>query len=234
MTEFELLVDLHSKTWRQGPGSEADTLRALSLIQLPKDRPLAIADIGCGAGAQTLTLAAQLTGHITAVDLFPSFLEEVNRRVNEHDFSANVTTLNRSMEELRFKPESLDILWSEGAIYNMGFENGVKSWRDFLKPGGYLAVSEITWISNERPAEIEDFWTSEYPEIDTAAGKIDILEQNSFTLAGYFYLPVENWISQYYDPLEAEFSNYLQRHNHSDAAQEIVNLHQEEIALYKK
>jgi ubiquinone/menaquinone biosynthesis C-methylase UbiE len=234
MTELELLVDLHSKTWRQGPGSEGDTLRALSLMKLPKDRPLAIADIGCGAGAQTLTLAAQLNGDITAVDIFPVFLEELNRRVNEHDLSAKVTTLSQNMDELPFEDDSLDIVWSEGAIYNMGFENGVKNWKRFLKPGGYLAVSEITWIANDRPAEIENFWMKEYPEIDTAAQKIQILEENGFTLTGYFFLPQDSWTKQYYEPLQQQFSSFLKKHQHSEKAREVVRMHEEEIELYNK
>jgi hypothetical protein len=57
-SELELLLDLHRGNPRQGPGSEAMTLRALALTGLDRDRPLRIADIGCGTGAQTLTLAA--------------------------------------------------------------------------------------------------------------------------------------------------------------------------------
>jgi SAM-dependent methyltransferase len=61
-----------------------------------------------------------------------------------------ITTLEKSMDALDFDDETFDIIWSEGAIYIMGFETGVKQWRNFLKPGGYLAVSEITWLTNKR------------------------------------------------------------------------------------
>jgi ubiquinone/menaquinone biosynthesis C-methylase UbiE len=63
-----------------------------------------------------------------------------------------------SMDNLPFQSEELDLIWSEGAIYNIGFERGLNEWRRYLKPGGYIAVSESSWFTDERPAEINDFW----------------------------------------------------------------------------
>ena len=48
-----------------------------------------------------------------------------------------------SMDNLPFQNEELDLIWSEGAIYNIGFERGLNEWRRYLKPGGYIAVSEV-------------------------------------------------------------------------------------------
>jgi len=67
------------------------------------------------------------------------------------------------MDDLPFKEGEFDLIWSEGAIYNIGFENGLKKWKDYLKAGCYLSVSEITWITQTRP---EEFWKAEYPEVD--------------------------------------------------------------------
>ena len=80
MTELELIIDLHKNSDRQGPGSENDTLKALGFLNLPTDQHLKVADIGCGSGGQTLTLAKKIKGQITAVDLFPEFLDELNER----------------------------------------------------------------------------------------------------------------------------------------------------------
>ncbi|MCF7929473.1 MAG: class I SAM-dependent methyltransferase [Spirochaetales bacterium] len=234
MTEIELLIDFHKDAERQGPGSTADTLKALSFIDLPRGKPLKVADIGCGTGAQTLTLARQIAGHITAVDLFPEFLDQLNRRAQELGVQNKITTLQKSMDDLSFSTKEFDIIWSEGAIYIMGFAAGIHQWKPFLKPGGYLAVSEITWLTNTRPAEIEAHWNREYPEIDTAAGKMKVLEEQGFSPVGYFILPPASWIENYYRPMEARFEAFLERHKHSEPAKTQVEADRDEIEKYKR
>ena len=234
MTELELLIDFHKDADRQGPGSTADTLKALSFIDLPREKPLKVADIGCGTGAQTITLARQIAGHITAVDLFPEFLDQLNRRAQELGVQDKITTLEKSMDDLSFGTEEFDIIWSEGAIYNMGFAAGIRQWKPFLKPGGYLAVSEITWLTNRRPAEIEAHWNREYPEIDTAAGKMKVLEEHGFSPVGYFILPPASWIENYYRPMEARFAAFLDKHEHSEMAQAQVEADRDEIEKYQR
>lgn len=229
-----MLIDFHKEAKRQGPGSTADTLKALDLIEISKNKKLKLADIGCGSGAQTITLAENIDGRITAVDLFPEFLRKLEVKAEVKGLKNKIKTLEKSMDNLDFEQEELDIIWSEGAIYIMGFEAGIKNWKKFLKPGGYLAVSEITWLTDKRPEKIEKYWNSEYPEIDTASNKFKVLEKNGFTPAGYFYLPQSSWLENYYKPIEARFSDFLKRHDHSEAAKKIVENEKKEIQIYKK
>lgn len=233
MTELDLIIDLHRHSERQGPGSDKETLRALELTGLSDRKELQIADIGCGTGGPTISLAGNLGGQFTAVDLFPEFLEELNQKAERLGLSDRISALEASMDDLPFEKNQFDLIWSEGAVYNIGFETGVKKWRDFLKPGGCLAVSEITWISLSRPKEIEEFWMREYPETDLASNKIRILEENGYTLAGYFYLAEDSWIENYYKPLEARFGSFLERHDHSELAEKVVRDHRKEIDLYQ-
>ena len=234
MTELELIIDLHKYSERQGPGSETETLKALDIMNFASDKELKVTDIGCGSGGQTITLAENLNGQITAVDLFPEFLDELNEKSQKLGLKEKIKTLEKSMDDLPFNNEEFDIIWSEGAIYNLGFENGIKKWKDYLKTGGYLAVSEITWITNSRPSKIEDFWTQEYPEIDIASNKIKILENNGYTLVGYFYLTQNSWIENYYKPMEERFDTFLERNNNSELARKVVKENKFEIELYQK
>lgn len=161
---MELMMHLHLNNERQGPGSEATTLLALQLAQIDRNRSYKIADIGCGTGAQTLTLAQSLQGEILAVDLFPEFLTKLEERQQSQTLTASVTPICASMDQLPFEAGTLDLIWSEGAVYNMGFQKGVTYWKDFLKSGGLLAVSEISWTTSQRPKELEEFWNGEYPK----------------------------------------------------------------------
>lgn len=234
MTELDLVIDLHQNSERQGPGSKEETLKALELMNLPKQKYLKIADIGCGSGGQTITLAQNTNGLMTAVDLFPEFLDELNEKSEKLGLKGKIKTFEKSMDNLPFSKETFDVIWSEGAIYNIGFENGIKKWKDFLKIGGYLAVSEITWITNSRPIEIEAFWKQEYPEIDKASNKIKILENNGYSLAGYFYLRQNSWIENYYKPMEARFESFLERNNNSELSRKVVKEYKDEMELYEK
>lgn len=234
MTELQLIVDLHKNAERQGPGSEKDTLKALGFLDLAPNQYLKVADIGCGSGGQTLTLAKNLNAQITAVDLFSDFLHELEKKSQLLGLTEKIITLEKSMDNLPFKKGEFDIIWSEGAIYNIGFEKGIKLWKDYLKVGGYLAVSEITWISYSRPKAIETYWQSEYPEINVASAKINQLENNGYSLVGYYYLSPESWIENYYKPMAAEFERFLERNKHAALAKKVVEDNQSEIELYQK
>ena len=63
------------------------------------------------------------------------------------------------MEELPFEKNSLDLIWSEGAIDNIGFEKGLSHWRTFLKEDGMIAVTCPSWLTSVHPEEAENFWT---------------------------------------------------------------------------
>ena len=232
MTELELIVDFHKDAVRQGPGSKRETLKALEFTGLSKSRNLKIADIGCGTGSHTIQLAQHTQSDIIGIDLFPEFLSKLEKKATELGLQNRVSTLKASMVDLPFEEGQFDIIWSEGAIYNMGFEAGVRDWRRFIKPGGYLCVSEVTWITDQRPKEIEEFWQREYSEIDKASNKIRFLEENGFSLAGYFNLTEDSWVKNYYDPINARFTSFLERHNYSDMAGRLVQEYRAEIEQY--
>lgn len=232
--QLQLLVDLHRHALRQGPGGEAETRQALKLAGLDRSRPLKIADIGCGTGASTILLAKELDAEITAVDFLPEFLDELQTRAKDHGVAERVTPLTGSMDALPFSDEAFDVIWSEGAVYNMGFEAGVSAWRRYLRPGGKLVVSEITWLGAARPPEIQSHWESEYPEIDVASAKIGILERHGYSPVAYFFLPPHCWLENYYRPMQNRFEVFLERHDRSDQAKAIVEAEKHEITLYEK
>lgn len=234
LTDYQLLIDLHRPAERQGPGGDAETKLAIKLAGLDRSRPLKIVDIGCGTGASTILLAKELDAKITAVDFTQEFLDELQTRASDHEVASRITTLNCTMDALPFKKREFDVIWSEGAIYNMGFEAGLSAWRRFLKTGGKLIVSEITWLSATRPLELQSYWETEYPEINIASAKIGHLERQGYRPIGYFVLPAHCWLDNYYTPMQSRFAAFLEQHSHSDQAKAIVNEHRNEIALFER
>ena len=233
MDDYKLLIDLHKEGYRQGPGGDAETELALNLAMIDRTAPLKVADIGCGTGASAILLARLLNARITAVDFLQDFLDVLEQRAEGTGVADRISTLACSMDDLPFADEELDVIWSEGAIYNIGFEKGVAKWRRFLKAGGLLVASEITWLTDSRPEEIQKHWDSEYPEIDVASAKIRVLEKHGFSPVGYFVLPERCWLDGYYRPMQARFEDFLNRNGNSGEAREIVNAEQHEIDLYE-
>ncbi|MBE1237305.1 methyltransferase domain-containing protein [Phaeovibrio sulfidiphilus] len=234
MNSTELLVDFFRGVARQGPGGDAETKRALELAGLDRSRPLRIADLGCGTGSSALVLASELDATLTAVDIFPPFLEDLRARARDCGVEDRITTVAGSMDSLPFQDSEFDVIWSEGAIYNVGFANGIRSWSRFLKPGGVLVVSEITWLGSRRPQELQSYWEWEYPEIDTTSSKMRVLEQHGYTPCAYFVLPDRCWLDNYYHPLKETFGSFLERHGDSDQARAIVEAQEREMGLYEK
>ncbi|TVQ93491.1 MAG: class I SAM-dependent methyltransferase [Chromatiaceae bacterium] len=234
MDDYTLLIDLHKQGHRQGPGGDAETELALNLTMIDRHAPLEIADIGCGTGASTILLARLLQkARIMAVDLLQDFLDVLNKKAATAGVSDRIATLACAMDELPFAAEQLDMIWSEGAIYHIGFEKGVADWRRHLKAGGLLVASEITWTTDSRPQEIQDHWKREYPEIAVASAKMMVLEQHGYAPIGYFLLPEHCWLDQYYRPLQAGFEGFLNRSGNSEEARAIVAAEQREIELYE-
>jgi len=234
MDNLPLLIDLHKRAKRLGPGGSAETGTAITLANLKPSATLQIADIGCGTGASTLQLARSLNAEITAVDFLPDFIEALEDNAEAEGLSEKIKPLVCSMEELPFAENQFDVIWSEGAVYNMGFENGVTEWQRFLKPGGVLVVSEITWLTDNRPQELQQYWDAQYPEIDTASAKFTILEKAGYSPIGYFVLPEECWLENYYRPMQESFPDFLARNANDKDAVAIVEAEKEEIALYEK
>lgn len=122
--DFNLICEYFLSTERQGPGSPEATLKALAFIDNLSDQSR-IADLGCGTGGQTMVLAQHAPGHITGLDFFPGFIDRFNHNAGKLNLQHRVKGIVGSMDNLPFREEELDLIWSEGAIYNIGFERGL-------------------------------------------------------------------------------------------------------------
>lgn len=231
--DFDLICEYYSSVERQGPGSPGTTIKALSFIKglTPQSR---IADLGCGTGTQTITLAENAPGHITGLDLFPKFIDILNANVAKAGLGERVKGIVGDMEEPPFSDDELDLIWSEGAIYNIGFERGINRWRRFLKTGGYLAVSEVSWFTAQRPSEIEDFWMDAYPEINTIPVKVAQMQAAGYIPEAMFIIPVECWTEYFYAPQEKSRKEFLSRYAGNPAAVMLAENQVHEEKLYNK
>lgn len=231
--DIALICEYFSSMDRQGPGSQEATLRALSFIGNMHEGS-SIADLGCGTGGQTIVLAQNTPGNITAIDLFPGFIDKLNINAQKLNLQSRVKGVIGSMDKLDFQLNALDLIWSEGAIYNIGFEKGLNYWNSFLKKGGYVAVTEASWFTDKRPKEIFDFWNDAYPEIDTIPSKIAQMQKAGYVVVASFILPETCWIDNFYVPAITAQKIFLDKYKGHQSAEEFVKYEKHGAELYNK
>lgn len=218
---------------RMAPGSEASTQKAADLLNR-RDEPLEILDIGCGNGIHSLLLAKLFPNAvITAIDNHSPFIDTLNRSAAEQGISYRVKGQVADMFHLPFEPESFDLIWSEGAIYIIGFLRGLQEWKQLLKPDGALICSEIVWLTETPSQEIADFWKDECPEMDTVEAGLQTVEEAGYQSLGHFVLPASDWLS-YYDPLQQNLDKMLEKEGRLPVVQEVTQALQKEIDMYHK
>lgn len=231
--DFNLICEYFSNLQRQGPGSEEVTIKALSFVEnLSVDSH--IADIGCGTGGQTMVLAQQTRGSITGVDLFPAFVDIFNSNAANHNLQNKVKGVVGSMDNLEFHSEELDLIWSEGAIYNIGFQRGLIEWKKFLKKGGYIAVTEVSWLTDERPEEVEKYWLDAYAEIDTIPNKVNQMQKAGYMPVAHFVLPENCWTDQFYSPQVKAQEVFLSKYPENPTVADLIYNQKHEALIYSK
>lgn len=231
--DFNLICDFFLNVKRQGPGSPEITLKASTFIDNLTEKSQ-IADIGCGTGGQTMVLAQHVPGHITGLDLFPGFIERFNANALKLNLRDRVKGIVGSMDNLPFLEEELDLIWSEGAIYNIGFEKGLNEWRKYLKTGGYIAVSDISWFTEERPAEIAEYATEVFPEMDTIPDKMALMLKAGYKPVATFMLPESCWLEHFFIPLMKAREKFLAKHSGNETVERMMEFQRYDAEMYGK
>ena len=214
--QLEVLAELHVGCEQLAPGSEASTERAFGL--LPADLQLGtgarILDLGCGTGRQTLTLARLAPdATILGVALMPPMVAFANERIEAAGFAPRVEIREGSMIEEALIAERAFLIWSEGAIYNVGVEAGLRAWSDYLVAGGCVAFTELSWLGEARPAAARRFWQEAYPQMKSIEENLATIAACGYAPFAHFTLPVSDWWS-YYEHLEPSY--HLLREKYAD------------------
>jgi len=232
VNKFNVFFEIHSDNPREGPGNLESTKRAFdSLTNLPEN-PL-ILDIGCGPGKQTFDLLELSNAKITAVDNHQPFLDSIQKIIDSENLSDRLQVFNQDMSYLDFDLKSFDLIWSEGAIYIMGFKNGLNNWKRFLKPKGFVAITEVSWLKENPPKKLADFWNAEYPSIQSIEKNLEIINKCNLKPVKHFTLPDSAWW-EYYNPILEKLPDFKSKYKDNQEALDYITAEEKEIELFKQ
>jgi SAM-dependent methyltransferase len=227
----ELFFTVHQGLPREAPGSVAITLQALALTNTPTQAH--VLDIGCGTGHHTLTLSAALPGaHVTGLDAHQPYLDVLKADIAAKNMKGRVDAMLGDMRAPPFPDSAFDLLWCEAAVYVMGFERAMARWRQLLKDGGYLALSDLVWLSDERPQQAIDYWAS-YVDMTTIPNRQAQIASLGYTNIDAFVMPPSAWTDEYYDPMQARIDMLTREHQGDEEALAVLEAIGEEIRVFE-
>lgn len=229
----ELFYSIFEGLPRLGPGDNASTRKAFYSLPVFSQHAN-ILDIGCGKGIQTLELARLLPGQILALDNHEPYLRSLTRRAREERLEKKISAIKGDMHNLPFSEAEFDLIWSEGGIYIIGFEKGLREWRKYLKPEGYLVITELIWTSDRPPQKAVEFWKNEYPSMQSDQDCKTQINKSGFRLLRDFLLPEEAWWEQYYLPLEKRVIQLKKEFVNDTHMLEFLQFAEMEIKIFKE
>lgn len=232
--ENPVIFKIYDSLPRQGPGNDECTSYAFGMIpDLPKDA--LILDIGCGKGEQTLALARLCKeGKITALDIYCPYLDALEKKANEENLTGRIKTVCGSMDSLPFSEKSFDLIWAESSIFIIGFGNGLNYWKKFLKPKGYMVVTDLVWFTEKPSGEAARHWREEYPEMKTVDDNISIIESAGYSVLGMFSIPEPVWWESYYDHMARCLDDLKEEFRGDEEAEHIIRMSEKEMEIYSK
>ncbi len=152
---------------------------------------------------------------IHAVDLYEPFLEDLTRRAESAGVAHLVQTHCMDMKDVPDVFSQIDLLWSEGAAYNIGFANALSTWSGAVSPGGFVVVSELSWLSERVPDVVREFFQAGYPDMQPVDANLAIAAKAGYEVLDTYTLPDEAWVDGYYDVLEPRAKELV---DHPDAS----------------
>lgn len=138
------------------------------------------------------------------------------------------------MKALPFARQSFDLIWAEGAIYIIGFDQGLRQWQQYLKPQGYIAVTELSWIHSKPPKVIQDYWQKNYPAMKHPQQNLKIAQAAGLSVVEHFNLGEECWWDDYYQPMAKRIALLRDKYAQDAEKQSLLDICQLEIDHYQQ
>jgi ubiquinone/menaquinone biosynthesis C-methylase UbiE len=184
-----------------------------AFLKLPHiDKPR-ILDVGCGSGGPAIELSKLTDGAIVGIDTDAQCIEEFKERIKHEALSSRVMAVNRSLSEMHFPDGSFDVVWSEGKLDGLTFEDELREWRRLLKQSGYLVIHYET-------KDVKD--------------SIPLIPNLGYALIDIVALPRAVWWTEFYEPLQEKMGYLLEKYSGNPKALKYLEQLGDEVEMVKR
>lgn len=230
---WPIFLELYESLPRQGPGNRACAARALALCRDLPPAP-AVLDLGCGVGGQTFHLADLTSGSVVALDNHAPSIERLRETVARRGLAGRIQPVVGDMAEPGLPPASFDLIWSEGALYNIGIDRALRVCCGLLHAGGYLAFTDAVWRKDNPPPEVEALFEADYPTMGRVPDVLAAIGNNGLSLIGHFTLPDEAWWDDFYTPMETRIEELRGKYRADDEALAVLDQLGQEPEMHRR
>jgi SAM-dependent methyltransferase len=229
----QIFFEVFESLPRQGPGSRACAAKALALCRDLPPAP-AVLDLGCGVGGQTIHLAELTSGSIVALDSHAPSIKRLRATVAARGLAERIRPVVGDMASPGLPAASFDLVWSEGALYNIGIENALRICHGLLRPGGYLAFTDAVWRKENPPPEVKASFEDDYPTMGRVPDVLAAIARRGFSLIDHFSLPDAAWWDDFYAPMQQHIEDLRSRYADDGEALAVLDQLAQEPAMHRR
>jgi len=223
----EIFIDLQ----RPKPGKSLPFVKAANLLTEIPTNP-EILEIGCGYDFHSLDLAYLFGGHIYSVNNRDEYLVEIKSQAFKYGYGDIIDCMRTDICHFEFPERMFNVIWTEEGIHSMDISHGITNWKKFLKHYGYIAINEVSWLRNNQPIELKEFWQREYPGMNYVENNLQEIQSSGYKIVDYFVISPDTWWDEYYAPLDKRIRHLRYKYFEDEIALEIIDYIQCEINLF--
>lgn len=216
---------------RLGPSDDDDSLQALHALPINTGNAL---DVGCGKGLTTCLLAHHSGFSLTALDNDEYHLSFLKEKIKHQPINERITTSCSSMMAMPFEEQQFDVIWAEGSAYIMGVNNALKQWQRFLKPHGYVVISDLVWLTETPSIEAYEFWQKNYPDMTSKQQRTTDIINAGYEVITSFTQSEKSWLN-YLVPLKQKLNDIGDNDYKSNAVNDLrqeIHIHDQYLGEY--
>ncbi|OBU15455.1 MerR family transcriptional regulator [Photobacterium aquimaris] len=228
MADFE---SIFYRLDRLGPSDDDDSLQALHALPINTGNAL---DVGCGKGLTTCLLAHHSGFSLTALDNDEYHLSCLKEKIKHQPINERITTSCSSMMAMPFEEQQFDVIWAEGSAYIMGVNNALKQWQRFLKPHGYVVISDLVWLTETPSIEAYEFWQKNYPDMTSKQQRTTDIINAGYEVITSFTQSEKSWLN-YLVPLKQKLNDIGDNDYKSNAVNDLrqeIHIHDQYLGEY--